>query len=516
MTTKLGKIVADFQTQLATSIAIGGTTATIQSATDDDGVSLPAGNYYFTIDGDNTSKEHIFCALSGTSLTSIQSVSRQGVLSSGTVRKHRIGATITITDFAHISKINDLLTGVTDLNGSTPLAYDAEPTFSYGNHELVTWDKAKDYADGLAIAGAPDSDDTTKGLLERATMAEIENGTSSGSTTAPLAVVSGRFGARLYTAYAVDGGANDTYAITCNPAPTQYSTGMVITFKANTANTGACTVNVNSLGAKAIQKRVAGGLVDLDDGDIGASAIITAIYNGTQFELQSRESKQKVSQSGAEIYAADAGANDTYAITLSPALSAYTTGMAIRFKANTANTGAATLNVNSLGAKTIKKNVSQDLETGDISANQIITVVYDGTNFQLQSIPSEFVRFTNGVSSHDIATTGTQTIAHGLGKTPLKVVIRAVKSESPTGNLSSTGVYDGTTQAYVYNGFSDTLAPESGGGTANVIALVSGTGSVDKTATAEITGLDDTNITLNWAKSGTPGGTAYFTWEVEG
>ena len=115
MTTKLGKIVADFQTQLATSIAIGGTTATIQSATDDDGVSLPAGNYYFTIDGDNTSKEHIFCALSGTSLTSIQSVSRQGVLSSGTVRKHRIGATITITDFAHISKINDLLTGVTDL-----------------------------------------------------------------------------------------------------------------------------------------------------------------------------------------------------------------------------------------------------------------------------------------------------------------------------------------------------------------------------------------------------------------
>ena len=190
--------------------------------------------------------------------------------------------------------------------------------------------------------------------------------------------------------------------------------------------------------------------------------------------------------------------------------------MTIRFKANTANTGAATLNVNSLGAKTIKKNVSQDLETGDISANQIITVVYDGTNFQLQSIPSSFVRFKNGNDSHDISVTGSQTIAHGLGKTPLKVVIRAVKSEGSTGNLSSTGVYDGTTQAYVYNGFSDTLAPESGSGTANVIALVSGTGSVDATATAEITGLDDTNITLNWAKSGTPGGTAYFTWEVEG
>ena len=90
-------------------------------------------------------------------------------------------------------------------------------------------------------------------------------------------------------------------------------------------------------------------------------------------------------QSGSLIYAADAGANDTYVITLSPAPSAYTTGMVIFFKANTANTGAATINVNSLGAKTIKKNVSADLDTGDISASQINAIVYDGTNFQLLS-----------------------------------------------------------------------------------------------------------------------------------
>jgi hypothetical protein len=86
-------------------------------------------------------------------------------------------------------------------------------------------------------------------------------------------------------------------------------------------------------------------------------------------------------------YAADAGSTDDYVITPSPAITAYSTGQIITFKANTANTGAATLNVNSLGAKTIKKNYNVDLATGDIVANQIIQVIYDGTNFQLVAKP---------------------------------------------------------------------------------------------------------------------------------
>jgi hypothetical protein len=90
-------------------------------------------------------------------------------------------------------------------------------------------------------------------------------------------------------------------------------------------------------------------------------------------------------QTGQTIYAADAGSSDTYAITLTPIPKEYTTGMMVTFKANTANTGAATLNCNGLGAKTIKKNHDQDLATGDIEANQFITVVYDGTNFEMQS-----------------------------------------------------------------------------------------------------------------------------------
>lgn len=87
------------------------------------------------------------------------------------------------------------------------------------------------------------------------------------------------------------------------------------------------------------------------------------------------------------VYAADGGSTDAYAITLSPAPTSYTNliGVPISFKANTANVGPASLNVNGLGAKTIKKTFDQDLVDNDIKAGQIVTVVYDGTNFQMQS-----------------------------------------------------------------------------------------------------------------------------------
>lgn len=93
-------------------------------------------------------------------------------------------------------------------------------------------------------------------------------------------------------------------------------------------------------------------------------------------------------------YAADTGSANTYVIAPSPAITAYTTGAIFSFKATNANTGASTLNINSLGVKTIKKNVTTDLGPNDILANQIIIVEYDGTNFQLISNPASTVTDT--------------------------------------------------------------------------------------------------------------------------
>lgn len=89
--------------------------------------------------------------------------------------------------------------------------------------------------------------------------------------------------------------------------------------------------------------------------------------------------------SAAGLYAASSAGSDAYAITVTPAPNDYDAGDKYVFKADVGNTGAATLNVNGLGAKTIKKFASQDLATGDIIAGQMVTVWYDGTNFQMAS-----------------------------------------------------------------------------------------------------------------------------------
>lgn len=92
-----------------------------------------------------------------------------------------------------------------------------------------------------------------------------------------------------------------------------------------------------------------------------------------------------VRQRGAQIYAVATGMANTYAVSLTPALTAYTNGLHINVRINIANTGNSTLNVNGLGAIFIRKNVSENLVAGDLIANQVVSLVYDTGIFQLQS-----------------------------------------------------------------------------------------------------------------------------------
>lgn len=123
-------IIADFETSLSTAVAIAGTTFDISSATDDDGVALPTGTYCFTVDNGSSAKEYLLGTLTGSTVTAVQSVSRQGVLTTGAARAHRVGASVIITDFVAIKRVADILAGTDTLNGAAPLTYDTAPTIS--------------------------------------------------------------------------------------------------------------------------------------------------------------------------------------------------------------------------------------------------------------------------------------------------------------------------------------------------------------------------------------------------
>lgn len=114
--------------------------------------------------------------------------------------------------------------------------------------------------------------------------------------------------------------------------------------------------------------------------------------SGATLKTASTETRDQLSKAIQDLidkskYGVDAEAADAYIITRSPAPLALYDGMTISFKANTANTGAATLNDTGLGAKDLRKNYDQVLETNDIKAGQIITAKYDVTNdwYQIQS-----------------------------------------------------------------------------------------------------------------------------------
>lgn len=155
-------------------------------------------------------------------------------------------------------------------------------------------------------------------------------------------------------------------------------------------------------------------------GDLLASNNLDDVDNADT----ARDNLKAMGTDSNEIYAASSAGNDTYAITLAPAATAYTTGMLLTFKADVANTGAATINVNSLGAKNLKKFDSTgkvDVETGDILANQFCRLVYDGTDMiLLNPTPAAGGAGFNGIEV--FTSSGTWTKPNGLTRVRVTVV----------------------------------------------------------------------------------------------
>lgn len=90
-------------------------------------------------------------------------------------------------------------------------------------------------------------------------------------------------------------------------------------------------------------------------------------------------------QDSALVWGGSAGGTaNALTVSLSPAPVVLATGMMVAFKATATNTGAATLDLNGLGAKSIKKidaqySTVESIKAGDIAERQIVICMYDAS-----------------------------------------------------------------------------------------------------------------------------------------
>jgi hypothetical protein len=116
--------------------------------------------------------------------------------------------------------------------------------------------------------------------------------------------------------------------------------------------------------------------------NIGSNRL-TAVADGTA--KTDAATVNQIQSNAPAFQATDTGTANAHVIALSPAVTAYAAGQKITFKSGAASTTSSTLNINGLGVKTIKKKNDQNIAAGDIESGSIVTVVYDGTNFQMTS-----------------------------------------------------------------------------------------------------------------------------------
>jgi hypothetical protein len=133
----------------------------------------------------------------------------------------------------------------------------------------------------------------------------------------------------------------------------------------------------------------------------------TGVGNAT--ERNQYASAGQVSDGSLQYALNNSSADPNYNLSVSPAPLLYATGLRISFIPSFSNTVSSNINLNGLGNKVIKKKTLAglaDLVANDIVSGQVLTVIYDGTFFVLDSSRGELVQASSTLTGRSLAGSG--------------------------------------------------------------------------------------------------------------
>ncbi len=375
------------------AVAAGAVTAAGMTAGDYSTV-INAGSYAISITGNAATATTASSVTGGVSVPTATNISYGGATgnfdqsgSSGTF-KTGSGA-VSINGATTISGTNAFTTGTgaVTLNGATTLAAGKDLIFAAGAGNFNQSSSTGTFATGsgaVFLNGA-----TTLAAGKDLIFAAGAGNFNQSSSTGTFATSSGA--GTLNGATTIAAGKDFTFAAGAGNLNMASSTGALST------GTGAVNVNgaVTFAAAKGVTVTAGTGAFDFSGGTglfktstgavtLGGSA--SAVTVGGATGTLAVGGTAFTSQVGVNAGYTTAGTANAQTVTLAPALATLTAGQMVTFKVGTSltNTGATTLQVNSLTATAVKY-VGQALTGGELIAGNTYSVMYDGSAYQLIS-----------------------------------------------------------------------------------------------------------------------------------
>jgi hypothetical protein len=174
---------------------------------------------------------------------------------------------------------------------------------------------------------------------------------------------------------------------------------------------------------------------------LAKSSDVNALKAATVIAFGLLPSETKL-QRGTVNFAVDTGTANSYVVALDSSITSYTDGLQVVFRPLNDNTGSATINLNSLGTKSIRLTDSEPIQAGDISAGGIIEVRYSTSTGFFHLTPN------SAIYAHDAGVSATAAAASAsTASTQATNAASSASSASTSASSASTSATNAATSA---------------------------------------------------------------------